>query len=183
MNFEYDDMGWEPEELHYKNNISLVFNGDKEKKLPKLYLSGLITKQDFEKIKKLNIFYVIDYYCYEFVHQNTEDIKFMNIPLQDSSSFCLDKEKHLVPTLNFINDAHDHNSDVLLHCQYGRSRSPAMIIWIMIDVLNMTFDDAYNEVYKYRKELDINLGFILQLTELGAQYSLEVEEDQELNSV
>ena len=65
----------------------------------------------------------------------------------------------------FINNAKNNNSNVLVHCRSGHSRSPTIVISYMMKFYGLSFDDAYQFVNNKRKIFP-NYGFIKIMKEI-----------------
>lgn len=63
----------------------------------------------------------------------------------------------------FINDCIEHNSNVLVHCNAGVSRSSAIVIGYLICVKKYNYSEAYDIVKNVRCCIKPNAGFENQL--------------------
>lgn len=71
---------------------------------------------------------------------------------------------HLLPHLQECFDFIDSSKgDVLVHCKYGRSRSPAVVIGYLMKKFDVPFDKAYRFVRQKRPTIEPNSGFIAEL--------------------
>lgn len=62
---------------------------------------------------------------------------------------------------------HKHrNENILVHCNAGISRSPAIIISYIMALQKISYDDAYNKVKNIRNCIKPNEGFVQQLKTL-----------------
>ena len=59
----------------------------------------------------------------------------------------------------------DADSKILLHCVEGRSRSPAMLIGVLMKLKRMSFEDAYEKVAS-KRTISLNSGFVTALREV-----------------
>jgi protein-tyrosine phosphatase len=63
---------------------------------------------------------------------------------------------------SFVWGAIESGTKVYVHCQAGISRSPSVVIYILMDKLGMSLRDAFEHVRARRKVLP-NLGFFQHL--------------------
>ncbi len=56
---------------------------------------------------------------------------------------------------------------ILVHCKYGRSRSPAIVIAYLMKKFNVPFDKAYRYVKQKRPTIEPNPGFLEELKVYG----------------
>lgn len=86
---------------------------------------------------------------------------------------CLDlpetkiKDVLLKICIPFLTDCVKSNSNVLVHCNAGVSRSPSIVVGYLILVEGYNYDDAYNFVKSVRNCMRPNDGFAEQLRRLG----------------
>lgn len=96
-------------------------------------------------------------------------VKFPNI-----SYHCLDlldlPESDIFDAANLCVEIIESNpgEHVLVHCNAGVSRSPAVVIAYLILARNMTYEDAYEKVRSARQCAKPNEGFVRQLKSLAA---------------
>ena len=97
------------------------------------------------------------------------DFVYLNIPTRDIKdediSFYLDE------CCNFIKGVLSNDGKVLIHCSYGISRSPSIVIAYLIKEYKYSYDEAYKKVKDKRAIMNPNEGFKKQLI----VYSLEKE--------
>lgn len=88
-----------------------------------------------------------------------------------------DISEHFDNAIKFLVEAKNKNSNVLVHCQLGKSRSVSIVIAYLIKVNRMTYEEAYKFVKEKRKVAFPNLGFVRQLREFNKQLRLEINPD------
>jgi len=71
--------------------------------------------------------------------------------------------------LRFIDDAIQQSGRVLVHCQYGISRSASLVIAYLMWSQKISFLDAFRSVKSVRDIVQPNPGFVQQLYEFGAE--------------
>lgn len=80
---------------------------------------------------------------------------------------------------HFIDSALKSNSNVLIHCMAGVSRSVSMICYYLMKKININYPDAINFVKKYRQIASPNNSFVRQLilySKLRDKYKTEDSE-------
>ncbi|KAF8875647.1 protein-tyrosine phosphatase-like protein [Infundibulicybe gibba] len=85
------------------------------------------------------------------------------IDILDQST--VDLKPHLEAACNHIDKALRSGRSVLVHCQQGVSRSPAVVIAYLIRNHGMSFDNAYSLLRRKRACVKPNSGFIKALQE------------------
>lgn len=89
-------------------------------------------------------------------------IKYLSIFLHDDPS--VDIIHNILQAIDFIeSDFIDNNKKILFHCVEGISRGPAITAGYLMWKKNLTKQQAINLISIKRKNVDINLGFSLQL--------------------
>jgi len=69
----------------------------------------------------------------------------------------------------FIDNASNEKSRILIHCAAGVSRSSTLLIAYLMKVNKWTFREAYEHVKKRRPIVSPNAGFLRQLLEFEKQ--------------
>ncbi|KIJ13189.1 hypothetical protein PAXINDRAFT_13939 [Paxillus involutus ATCC 200175] len=96
------------------------------------------------------------------------------LPISDKDGFrCLkidildkptaDLKPHLEGACQYISSALSSGGNVLVHCQQGISRSPAIVIAYLIHNLGMSYDQAHALVKRRRPCINPNPGFVAAL--------------------
>lgn len=67
----------------------------------------------------------------------------------------------------FLNYCLRNGLNVLVHCNAGVSRSPAIVVGYLVVVKNYSYTDAYNLVKSARNCISPNQGFVKALKSLG----------------
>jgi protein-tyrosine phosphatase len=86
--------------------------------------------------------------------------KVLELNIDDCPEFPIDK--YFDQAHQFINEAKNNNSYVLVHCRSGHSRSPTIVMSYMMKYYNMTYNQSFDFVNKKRK-IYPNSGFVDQL--------------------
>ena len=60
--------------------------------------------------------------------------------------------KHFLECYNFIQNAVLSNESILINCSAGVSRSVSIVIMYLMVKDNLSFDEAFKEIKKYRKQ-------------------------------
>ncbi|KAH7884933.1 protein-tyrosine phosphatase-like protein [Phlebopus sp. FC_14] len=81
-----------------------------------------------------------------------------------------DLRPHLEGACQYIAGALNAGGNVLVHCQQGVSRSPAIVIAYLIHNLGMSYDQAYALVKRRRPCINPNPGFVSALRAWEAKW-------------
>ncbi|CAF1160084.1 unnamed protein product [Didymodactylos carnosus] len=93
----------------------------------------------------------------------SSELNYYHLPVDDSNKQNL--IDYFDKAYMFILNAIENNKKVLVHCQAGISRSPAIVIGFLMKYLNMCMNDAYDLVKQKRSIISPNFGFLGQLLE------------------
>lgn len=100
---------------------------------------------------------------------NALGIKYLDCPIPDIDSFKLSFDLFM-PILEFINE--DRNSNVLIHCYKGISRSATIVIGILMHLYELPFDNVFSRIKEHRPIINPNIGFIIGLESLFTNNTL-----------
>jgi len=65
--------------------------------------------------------------------------------------------KALIEGADFIHEIVDNNGGkVYVHCKAGRGRSSACVVTYLVKYHNMTVDEAFKSLKKYRRQVHLN---------------------------
>ena len=90
-----------------------------------------------------------------------DSIKYLNIPILDSVGQNL--KSYLSNAINFIDDAHDNDGKILVHCMGGVSRSVSLVTAYLMKSQNRKLDIAYEMVKEKRSISSISIEFMGEL--------------------
>ncbi|KAG6852377.1 hypothetical protein C0991_012607 [Blastosporella zonata] len=90
------------------------------------------------------------------------------IQILDQST--VDLKPHLEAACNYIDRALRSGRNVLVHCQQGISRSPAIVIAYLIRNHGMSYDSAFTLLKRKRACVKPNSGFVTALKEWEADW-------------
>eukprot|EP01134_Creolimax_fragrantissima_P000857 CFRG0857T1 len=137
-----------------------AYNSAQEVKgFPGLFIGGITAAGDLEFLQKNNITHVFiagamlkKYFPEKFKYEHIK---------------CLDTaQQNLISYFNrgneFINEGRKMGG-VLVHCQYGVSRSAAFVLANIMKEKALSYDDAYDLVHSVRPYIEPNSGFVEQL--------------------
>lgn len=88
---------------------------------------------------------------FEYYHVKVADKDFIELPAEFYSA------------AEFINDAVNRNCVILVHCQQGLCRSPALVAYYLATSRNISLDEAINLIREKRPYVNINDGFLAEL--------------------
>ncbi|XP_013407671.1 dual specificity protein phosphatase 10 isoform X2 [Lingula anatina] len=131
--------------------------------LPFLYLGNERDAADLQRLKDLNITYVLNvtsHIPYQHEHQG---IKYKRLPASDSCQQNL--TQYFQEAFDFIEEARNSGANVLVHCHAGVSRSATITIAYLLKHTRMVMVDAYKYVKNKRSIISPNFNFMGQLLE------------------
>lgn len=125
--------------------------------IPGLYLSSQDPAVCSDILKKYEIRHILSVGVN--ISEKLHDIQYHNWDLLDLP------EANIIPHLKkYIDIIHmNRKENILVHCNAGVSRSPAIIIAYLMIVMGLSYDEAYNKVKEVRSCIKPNDGFVKQL--------------------
>lgn len=128
--------------------------------LPGLYLSSQDPVVNKEILQKHEIHHILSIGI-------DASIKFDNIKYYYCDLLDLPESDLSVAIKKCIKIINEHrNENILVHCNAGVSRSPAIIISYIMAYEKVSYDDAYTKVKNVRNCIKPNEGFVQQLKKL-----------------
>lgn len=123
----------------------------------------------YDKLTSLNIIKKYDdYLCYYYDPIN--NINIMHLKISDYADEKINNYFEL--TNNYINSAINSNQNIFIHCNYGISRAPTIVIAYLMeygldinDKKNISYDEALDYVRSKRNMISPNIGFTIALYE------------------
>ena len=146
--------------------------------VPGLYVGSKYAARNLEWIKAAGVNYVVN--CTPSTACNVAPgVVYHNISINDSPSEKDVLKKIIGNEVNYIATILSNpGNKILVHCNYGKSRSPTLVICYLIMALDWSLEDAYKKVDDCRKGISINIGF-LQLIESIAEKACEKKKNRE----
>ena len=139
------------EELEKSNNINKITN--------KIYLGDIEGSTDFRYLKNENIHNVISIVNEPPQYPKEMKINHKSFKIEDRNTNNI--LKYFKECIEFIENA----DKVYIHCLFGISRSPTIVIAFLIWKTHFNFEDVYKFVKTRRPIIEPNKGFITQLKE------------------
>lgn len=134
-----------------------------------LYLGSLTACLDTSLLHSHHITHLVQVLDVPWLPLSEKDgFKCYRIDIMDISS--ADLRPHLEGVCGYIDNALKKGESVLVHCQQGVSRSPAVIIAYLIRSRSMSYAAAYDLVKHKRPCIKPNSGFVKMLQEWEAQW-------------
>jgi len=99
-------------------------------------------------------------------HENSPTFSYLRIPIADSNDAPI--ENFFIEAVEFI-EHHIQKGKVLVHCNEGLSRSPALVIAFAMKHFKMNLKEAYEKIIEKLEEENINNGFKTKLMDLDEQ--------------
>ena len=128
--------------------------------VPGLYVGSKYAARNLEWIESVGITHVVN--CTPSTACNiAPSIVYRNVSIDDSPSEKDRLRLMLNDEIGYLTSVLSNPSNkVLVHCNFGKSRSPTLVICYLIMALGWPFEDAYKKVDDCRKGISINLGFL-----------------------
>lgn len=125
-----------------------------------LYLGDINSVYDIKTLKKIGITHIISVIS-GFEPPYPNDFNYIVINALDNENTNL--MEHFDKTNNFIDNAIHDRGKVLVHCQYGRSRSATIITAYIIKCFGMDINNCLNIIKNKRNIIKPNNNFLKQL--------------------
>jgi len=134
-----------------------------------LFVGSMAAVHDRELLRQNRISHLVQVLDVPWLPASEKDgLNCYRIDILDTSS--ADLKPHLEGVCNHIDRALRSGANVLVHCQQGISRSPAIVIAFLIRNRGMSFDAAYALVRRQRACVKPNSGFVRALQEWDSQW-------------
>ncbi len=153
-------------ELCYQTNIQQLnlANDNLEYESPdhiidNIYLGSQKSGVDLHQLSELNIKYVL--IVGKGMKETFDQISYKSIEIDDSLE--QDLSNYIQEVLDFIAESQRNNSNVLVHCVSGISRSASIVIAYIMKQHQMNYDQAFSYVKRKRPTIRPNSNFIEQL--------------------
>eukprot|EP01102_Stenamoeba_stenopodia_P019071 TRINITY_DN7098_c0_g1_i2.p1 TRINITY_DN7098_c0_g1~~TRINITY_DN7098_c0_g1_i2.p1 ORF type:complete len:213 (+),score=65.02 TRINITY_DN7098_c0_g1_i2:41-640(+) len=131
--------------------------------LDHLYLGGNVAARDetlLERLKIKNVVNLASHPMYPVTYDST--FKVLSVAARDQEDYPI-IPMHFESIYDFIEDKFSKGQKILVHCQYGASRSPTIVICYLMKKYGWGFKKAYDFVLKRRCIIEPNEGFVKQL--------------------
>ncbi|CAF1281881.1 unnamed protein product [Rotaria sordida] len=127
-----------------------------------IYLGSQKSGVDINKLFELNIRYIL--ILGKGMNGNFDQIIYKTIEIDDSLEQNI--SNYIKEALNFIVESQKNNSNILVHCVSGISRSASIVIAYIMDKYKINYDEAFSCVKTKRPTIRPNTNFIEQLNNL-----------------
>lgn len=145
-----------------------------------LWLGSLESACDRETMRVHNIKYIVTAVYDINPIFDDPDLWYLKVPVIDKPDANI--AKHFKKAIEFIDEAIDKGSGVLVHCVYGISRSSTLICAYLIAKKKMTVSQAIKHVKDRRPIADPNRGFLVQLQALWEDLRKQEDEEEKRRS-
>ena len=160
--------------LGLKPSLSVDYNCSKI--LPHLFLGGHEMTTEVDMLHQLNVSHILSITVDAYNHF-PEQFTYHQFHLLDSAE--ADILSILQPAFDFIESAKTQGKACFVHCSFGMSRSPSIVMAYLMKSENMSLSDALQKVKELRPVTAPNYGFIQQLLRyeesLHGTISIDVE--------
>ncbi|CAF3344988.1 unnamed protein product [Rotaria sp. Silwood1] len=153
----------------YETNIEQLnlFNDNLEYESPNhiidnIYLGSQKSGVDVNKLFELNIRYVL--ILGKGMKKNFDQIIYKTIEIDDSLEQNI--SNYIKEALDFIAESQKNDSNILVHCVSGISRSASIVIAYIMDKYKINYDEAFSYVKTKRSTIRPNTNFVEQLNNL-----------------
>ena len=146
--------------VKYYSNKENIFEANEV--IQGIYLGDINSVYDIKKLKEIGITNIISVIS-GFIPPYPNDFNYLVINALDNTNTSL--LTHFEETNCFIDDAFINNGKVLIHCQYGRSRSATILSAYIIKSFGMDVKNSLNVVKSKRDIIQPNEHFIKELKE------------------
>jgi protein-tyrosine phosphatase len=154
-----------------------------------LYLGGKADAKDKDKLKKLNIKYILNCTpprtldpengCPNY-YEKEKSFIYKRIPIFDNKGE--DIMGHMNTACSFIEES-KHYGNILVHCHKGVSRSASFVIGYLMNKNEFTLDEALQHVKSCRSIVQPNTSFMYQLRQYKPQGSESTGDEQTNSSI
>ncbi|KAG9308850.1 protein-tyrosine phosphatase-like protein [Chiua virens] len=127
-----------------------------------LFIGSMSATMDRDLLRNHRITHVVQVLDAPWVPISEKDgFRCLRIDIHDKPT--ADLKPHLEGACQYIASALASGGNVLVHCQQGISRSPAIVIAYLIHNLGMSYDQAHALVKRHRPCINPNPGFVAAL--------------------
>jgi protein-tyrosine phosphatase len=149
-------IGNQKETINYKNECSEI--------LTNVYISGYKFSCDYEYLTKNKFTSIIN--CAgnskSFKSQIFDNFTYLTLDIKDDPGYEIIEQ--ILISIKFIENCLSNNDGkVLIHCFEGISRGPTLIAGYLMWKFSLPRDQAINFIKEKRPNIEINLGFLVQL--------------------
>ena len=130
-----------------------------------IYLGSQKSAVDKNKLFEFNIKYVL--IVGKGMKGKFDKINYKIIEIDDSLEENL--ANYFQETLNFIDESQKNNSNILIHCVSGISRSASIVIAYMMTKHKINYEQAFTYVKSRRSNIRPNSNFINQLNMISKE--------------
>lgn len=128
---------------------------------PHLYVGGINDVRDDNLLHKLGITHLLSVAAEYPPSPWLGRLETLHVPLYDRTNECT--EPHFATTYAFIEKARTSGGCVLVHCQYGISRSVTIVLAYLMQQEHVLLSTAFEEVHAKRSISEPNPGFLQEL--------------------
>ena len=140
-----------------------IENHPATKVLPHLFLGNMRDASDMDVLSRLNIRYILNVTAKPPQYTIGPGFRYKHLEAADNGLQNI--RQFFEEAFEFIDEAKENNTGVLVHCQAGISRSPTIAVAYLMKHYPMPMSDAYKFVKLRRSIISPNLNFMGQLYE------------------
>ena len=136
-----------------------------------IYIGNAYNAADYYTLKKLGIKKIVNV-SEEISNYFPSEFEYYNIKVLDNEDGRL--KPHYNKFISFTNQSNksndDKDSNILVHCFMGSSRSATLVVLYLMRNHHMTFEDAYKFIKNKRNIVNLNTMFAKEL--ITSQYEI-----------
>ena len=142
-------------ETNIKSECSEIFSN--------LFVSGYKYSCDYDFLLKNNFTNILN--CAggskNFKQQKYDDFLYLTLDIKDDPEYEI--KSSILVSIEYIEKCLNSNGKLLIHCFEGISRGPTLLAGYIMWKFNLNRDEAIKLIKEKRPNIEINLGFLVQL--------------------
>jgi len=136
---------------------TLILDSEHNEKQVKLYIGSAFNAYDYYLLQELDINSIINATA-EVSNYFPDYFDYLNIPINDDNYTSIKDHFSKIETF-FYKMISENKGNILIHCYQGASRSAAVILFIMTNIMGYNYKDAYNIMIEKREIINLNKIF------------------------
>jgi len=148
--------------------------------LPHMYLGNMRDASDANVLHRLGVGYVLNVTAKQPSYTMDPAINYKQLVASDNGLQNL--RQFFDEAFEFIDEAKNNRSGVLIHCQAGISRSPTIAVAYLMKHYPMAMAEAYKFVKTRRSIISPNLNFMGQLWEFEQGLKKDRQQDEAMST-
>lgn len=138
-----------------------------------IYLGSRAATVDADKLVEQNIRYIL--VAGKMIINIYPNVIYYILPIEDSTKQNI--LSYISDAMTFIKQSQNEDSNILIHCMAGKSRSASFVIAYLIKYYGYTYHKAYKYVKSIRSVCRPNVYFVKQLKEYEKKCQFLIEKN------